>query len=232
MKKLNLPKSWNELNNEQFCDLSILITRSKADSFEDLVKISFCLSGLSESDFFNSDFEDFEKHKNSLKWIQNVVFEKQFFPQVKQVKSVQTLAFKPGFEQMEFSRWGHAYKQAKEYLETQSLQSLVVLVSILFSKEWNWKLKDFYPQFYKAIPERELIGHWVNYLGHMNLFKAMYPEVFSKDGDKANIGNIDELDALTSDLTGAKFGMHEDVRQTDVHEIFTYLELNKIRLSK
>ncbi len=232
MKKLKLPTSWDRLTQEQFCDLAVLITRSKADAFEDLVKISFCLSGLSESDFFKSDFEDFERHKKSLQWIQNVVFDKQFFPELKEVKVIQVSAFNPGFEQMEFVRWGHAYKQAKEYLESNSPDALLRLVSILFSKDWNWKNKDFYPQFFKKIPERQIIAHWVNYLGHMNLFKAMYPEVFSPDGEKAKIGNIDELDALTSDLTGAKFGMHEDVRQTDVHEIFTYLELNKIRLSK
>lgn len=225
MVPLPLPTSWDECTNEQFVSIAI-ITSSAKEPFSDLVKLLFSLSGLNEDDFLvKSDFENFEKHQEALSFIKELCFEKVFVPEIKIGNRIFN-SYNPAFEHIEFSRWVLAYIYANQYLRSKEESDLDKLLAVLYlSSEWNWRKHTNFFINLKDAPKELKQAAWLCYLGNLQAFRTKYPLAFEDKGKSEWVGSINSWDSLTNELTGPKFGTHEQTRYADAHDIFAHLEI-------
>jgi hypothetical protein len=224
--QINIPKSWNELNDSQFFKLAKLIYNSKNDKRFDLKCFLILL---------NIKFWQFKKIINSfiifhqvpvseLKHFYKFIYtnnDRTIFPKI--IKGFH--APMPKLTNLTVEEFSAADDLHIKWRNTKNIEFLVYLAATLYSKELNPRDKfdkNNLPQkikYFSRIPVEKLIAVELAYFGSKNLIVKRYPKAFPQNVKKSN--SKYGFGKVILQMAGGKFGNHEQTKTTNV---YTFLE--------
>lgn len=227
-----LPKCWEELSRAQFIDVAQILCKGH---FEDAgwLKIIWVLSGLPVKIFIKAEDSEHLKRKSELEWIKKIEFSKSFLPELgigrKIYKGPADDLVNLCFEQY---AWADIY--AHEYHEKKDFDSVCKLLAALYCEK-----KFLRTQFNKnimrmaALPQNIKNAAFVNFLGLQAAFRKRYPLSHAHKEEKSFIENkLNPWDVMVDEITGPKFGTHQDVLAKELDWVFIHFENNEVKRQK
>jgi hypothetical protein len=229
--KLNIPASWNELNQNQFEKIALLFTTAEPSLVRDIRLFKILVNAKWWQFILKGKFAYFLKQVPYSEWKQHIEFlikenNRTVFEPIIKVKNKTYYAPMDRIQNLTADEFAVADDLHIRYRETQNIEFLQYLFHVLYQEQEDRVLfvKNHLPKLInKNIPVKTLIATELVYFGSKNHMVSKFKKAFPKSSKKSN-GTRTGFGKVIQKMAKDDLSKAPIIKQTNIYEFLTQFQ--------